>query len=198
MRIGILGGTFNPIHRGHIELSTKVYEKFSLDKILFMINKIPPHKDMVLNETDRLNLLKLSLRDYKHFSIEECELKKGGISYTYESLRYLKEIYKEDEIYLIIGSDSFINFHTWKNIESILKDASLIVYMRSYEDIAKCEELKEYYKKVYNGDINLLYDKIIDISSSLIRENITLNKDISPYVDSLVYSYIKDKNLYRR
>ena len=123
MKFGIFGGTFNPIHNGHINIALKIYDKFSLDKILFMPNKIPPHKNIknVLDEKIRLDMINIAIKNYEFLDIEDYELKKDNISYTYESLEYLDRIYKGIELFFIIGSDSFLNFDKWQKIERIFR-----------------------------------------------------------------------------
>lgn len=117
MKIGVLGGTFNPIHNGHINIANKIYNEFKLEKVLFLLNKIPPHKNYIelLSDHVRLEMLRKAIKDYVYFDIEYYELKKDSISYTYESLEYLKNHFGYNELFFIIGSDNLINFESWRN-----------------------------------------------------------------------------------
>ncbi len=102
MKIGVLGGTFNPIHNGHINIANKIYNEFKLEKVLFLLNKIPPHKNYIelLSDHVRLEMLRKAIKDYVYFDIEYYELKKDSISYTYESLEYLKNHFGYNELFL--------------------------------------------------------------------------------------------------
>lgn len=198
MKIGILGGTFNPIHNGHIEIALKIQQKLGLYKVLFMPNKNPPHKDISFLEQDynRVNMIKLAINNYNCFSIEEYELGKDSISYTCDSLEYLQCYYRDDELYFIVGSDSFLDFNKWKNIYKIFKTSSIVVYLR--EDFHK--ELvffqKKNYEKLFNSKIHIFIDDIIKISSTDIRKKILNMEDIGEFLDSKVINYIKENNLY--
>lgn len=199
MKFGIFGGTFNPIHNGHINIALKIYDKFSLDKILFMPNKIPPHKNIknVLDEKIRLDMINIAIKNYEFLDIEDYELKKDNISYTYESLEYLDRIYKGIELFFIIGSDSFLNFDKWQKIERIFRSSNIVVYLRDEAHKDRIIKIKERYEELYKGKIYLFFDKIIDISSTEIREKISNGDDISNLVPKCVYEYIISKGLYR-
>lgn len=199
MRIGILGGTFNPIHNGHISIALKVCEKFSLDKVLFMPNKIPPHKNSkdILNEDIRLEMINRAICDYSSLGVEEYELNKDTTSYTYESLEYLDRNYKGSELFFIIGSDSFLDFEKWQKINRVFRSATIIVYLREEKHKEEIFKLRDYYKEIYSGSIEIFLDKIIDVSSTEIRNKILNNEDISSLVPESVYDFIKSKNLYR-
>lgn len=199
MKIGILGGTFNPIHNGHLNLAFKIYKFLSLDKVLFMPNKIPPHKNLknVLNENIRTDMIRIAIKNYVFFDIEDYEIKKSGISYTYESLQYLFKLYKNSELFFIIGSDSFIDFHKWKKIEEIFKVSNIVVYLREDSHKHLMVETREKYKKIYNGNIFLYFDKIINISSTDIRNKLFNREDVSNLIPKDVYDYIISNGFYK-
>lgn len=199
MKIGIFGGTFNPIHKGHIDIMKKIYNKMFLDKVLIMPNKIPPHKDInfIVNEKHRELMVRKAIMEYDFLEFEDYELKKNDVSYTYESLLYLNEVYKEDQLFFIIGSDSFVNFYKWKNINMIFENASIVVYLRKEEHKEYVSEIKEKYEKLYKGKIHLIFDNIIDISSTEIRNKILKGEDVKNLVPKYVYEYIISKKLYR-
>lgn len=201
MKFGILGGTFNPIHNGHITVALKVCEVLKLDKVFLMPNKIPPHKnvDEILSEESRLHMVKLCTQEFDVLEVEEYELGRDKISYTYESLEYLNNIYKGNELFFIIGSDSFINFYKWKKIDKIFKNANIVVYLREKSDEEYLTEVKKHYEKIYNAKIFLFtFKNTIGISSTKIRDKVLKGEDISNLVPKCVNEYIIFKNLYKR
>lgn len=200
MRIGIIGGTFNPIHNGHIDIALRILELFFLDKILFMPNNIPPHKNIeeLLDKFIRLEMINISIDGYANLEVEEFELNQNKISYTYESLEYLKKIYDKDELFFIMGSDEFLNFDKWKNIDRIFKNVSIIVYLRNDFDRDEIVKLKSKYEMLYDGKIFLFFGKIIKISSTDIRAKLIDGNDVSNLIPKPLYDYIILKNLYRR
>ena len=129
MRIGILGGTFNPIHLGHIELARTAYRELNLDKVWFMPSKNPPHKDndSIASETDRVNMINLAIQDYDYFEVSDIELKREGITYTSDTLEYLQEKYSEDTFYFIIGADSLINIEKWHRPDMLFRLTTFVV-----------------------------------------------------------------------
>lgn len=198
MKFGILGGTFNPIHNGHIAIALKIYEFLSLDKVLFMPNKIPPHKDTkyILNEKIRFDMVSIAVKEYGFFDIEEYELKKDNTSYTYESLEYLDRAYKGNQLFFIIGSDSFINFNKWQKIERIFRSCNVVVYLRDESHRELIINIKAHYEKIYKAKIFLFFDNVINISSTKVREKISNKEDVSNLIPKSVYEYITSKNLY--
>lgn len=198
MKIGVLGGTFNPIHNGHINIANKIYNEFKLEKVLFLLNKIPPHKNYkgILSDDIRLEMLRKAIKDYRYFDIEYYELKKDSISYTYESLEYLKNYFRDSELFFIIGSDNFINFESWKGIDKIFKSAVIVVYLRLDVHLDHVLNLKRYYENIYNADIRIFSGGIINLSSTDIREKIIKNENIFGLVPDDVYDYIISEKLY--
>lgn len=199
LKIGILGGTFNPIHNGHLNIAFKIYKFLSLDKVLFMPNKIPPHKNLknVLNENIRLDMINIAIKNYNFFEVEKYELKKFGVSYTYESLKYLSGLYKNSELFFIIGSDSFISFDKWKEIGEIFKISNIVVYLREDHHRDLIIKIREKYRKLYNGNIFFCFDKIVDISSTDIREKLFNGVDVSNLVPESLYEYIILNGFYK-
>ncbi len=198
MRIGILGGTFNPIHNGHINIALNIREFLRLDRVFFMPNKIPPHKnnEEILSEENRLHMLNLALKDYVYFDVEKFELGKNGISYTYESLEYLREIYRGSKLFFIIGSDSFMDFHKWKEIKKIFNSSNIVVYLRKESHRENIIKLKEKYEKLYKGKIYLYFGDIIMVSSTEIRKRVLSGEKINHLVPKNVEEYILLNNLY--
>ena len=184
-RVGILGGTFNPPHIGHIILAQEVLDKLSLDRVLFVPTNIPPHKNASLIEAKhRLKMVRLSIEGNKKFSLLDWEIKRGGVSYTVDTLRELRNNFSSYEFYLIIGSDLAKDFNTWKDYQEIMKIAKVVVGKRKkfpWEDNRKFIP------------IDILE---IDISSSLIREWIKKGWCVRYLLPPKVFNYIVRRKLY--
>lgn len=197
MKVGILGGTFNPIHSGHINIASHSYSLFGLDKIILIPTNIPPHKTSndLVSGVDRLNMCRLAVRELDYAYVSDVELRRDGPSRTLDTLIYLTETYPEDEFYLIIGSDMFLTFDQWYKFKEILKMVSLCVFCRSSRDRETIEEKKQYFKdlgaSIYIGDVPM-----IEISSTELRQVLIRNEDASVYLHKDVLKYIDAVNLY--
>lgn len=127
-RIGIYGGSFDPVHKGHLNLAKTAIESFSLDEIVFVPAKISPFKQEkkdVASARDRMSMLQLALENEKHMSISDYELKSDGVSYTVYTMRYMKKLYKNDDIVLLMGSDGLMSFQRWYCWQEIMSMAEL-------------------------------------------------------------------------
>jgi nicotinate-nucleotide adenylyltransferase len=188
--VGIFGGTFDPVHHGHLITARSVYEQRGLEKIIFIPAFISPHKlDKPQSSTsDRYNILITAIDGIPYFEASDIEIKKKEISYTIETIIELKKIYKSIE--LIIGYDNLLNFGTWKNPDEILENVTLIVLNRKVEE----EQPKT---KFYNKAI-FLNTPLIEISSTDIRKRVSEGLDINYLVPQKVMEYIYDFNLYKR
>jgi nicotinate-nucleotide adenylyltransferase len=132
VKICLFGGTFDPPHIGHLLIAQTICEAESFDKILFIPVNIPPHKSVNTLLEDRLNMLKIAIDDNPNFEISEIEIKRGGVSYTIDTIRTIKKQYNisSNKISYLIGSDSLLNFHNWKDPEKILEECQIIVAIR--------------------------------------------------------------------
>lgn len=185
MKIGILGGSFNPPHIGHLILAEYVRDYLELDKVLFIPCSSPPHKpnqDMPKGDT-RLKMLNLALRNKKNFEISNIEVNKGGVSYTIDTVRELRKRWIKEEIFFIIGSDLYKEFHTWKSPKEIRQTVNLVVVIRN--DLADKDD-----------DCVFVNIPRIEISSSLIRERIRMGRSIKYMVPPRVERYIYKSRLY--
>ena len=198
MKIGVFGGTFNPIHNGHIKLLKLYYKELGLDKIIVIPTNIPPHKaaENVADSIDRLNMLNLAFCEFPYVEISDIELKMSGKSYTVNTLTELKKLYPEDELYLIVGGDMFLCFETWKDYEKILSMCTLCSAPR---EIGEYTALKECQKKLDpNKSSTILLDsEVLVLSSSEIREKIKTNSDLDKLIPQKVLEYINQKGLYK-
>lgn len=200
-KIGILGGTFDPIHNGHIKMAEYSLTDFELNEIWIMPSYNPPHKN--INEytpyCDRLEMIKLLINNKQNITISEIEKElydnhKLEITSTNEVLNLIKNKYKDIIFYFIMGNDSIINIKTWINYKDLLKNNNIIVYKRNKEvDYNYIEHLN----KMYNNNI-IVSDRIItNISSTELRDSIKNNIDVSKYMNLDLIKYINDKKLYK-
>jgi nicotinate-nucleotide adenylyltransferase len=132
VKICLFGGTFDPPHIGHLLIAQTICEAESFDKILFIPVNIPPHKSVNTPLEDRLNMLEIAIDDNPNFEISDIEIKRGGVSYTIDTIRTIKKQYNisSNKISYLIGSDSLLNFHNWKDPEKILEECQIIVAIR--------------------------------------------------------------------
>jgi nicotinate-nucleotide adenylyltransferase len=188
--IGIFGGTFDPIHLGHLITAQAVCEIRNLDKIIFIPAFISPHKTDLrpLSGLHRLNMIKLSIEGINYFDLSDIEIKNENISYSVDTLRQLKKKYKKIE--LIIGYDNIFDFKTWKEPDEILKLAKLVVLKRR-------AAIEPDYKDKYFKAALFVETPTIEISSSQIRRRISENLPINFLVPEKVNKYILDNHLYK-
>ena len=200
-KIGIFGGTFNPIHLGHIRLGQLVLDEIKLDKILYIPDNTPPHKsdrNLACGE-DRLNMINISLKDHDDMESSDIELKREGKSYTFETLLELKNLYPNDELYLITGADMFLTLDKWREPETIFKTANIIGVPRVKSDFEKMEEYAEKVIKPMGAKVFMLSQTVFDTASSTyVRENIDDYQKIKDMITPEVYRYITEKGLYRK
>ncbi len=197
-KVGIMGGTFNPIHNAHLILAEQAYYQFGLDQVLFMPTKNPPHKRKQDLESDehRKNMILEAIKGNPKFELSTLEMDREGTTYTAETLKILHQLEKNTEYFFILGGDSLMEIETWRTPKEIFSLATIVASGRngwSEEEIKdQCEMLKE----KYHGDIQLLNVPIIEISSKLIRNRCEKMEPIRYYVPETVFSYIKEHGLY--
>lgn len=197
-RIGIMGGTFNPIHMAHLILAERAYEQLQLDEVVFMPSKKPPHKlgETIVEDSHRAHMVKLAIKDNPHFRLSTLELEREGITYTVDTLRELKKLYPDDLFFFIIGGDSLLSFEHWREPREILGLTHLVATGR--DNLAKQEILDkiDYLQVTMNGSIHYLQVPNMDLSSSYIRKLRNLNMSITYYVPKEVEEYILEEKLY--
>lgn len=188
MKIGILGGTFNPVHIGHLILAEEAREKLGLDKIIFVPTALPPHKDNlnIAPASDRLKMLELAVASNKFFSVSDSEIKRQGRSYTIDTLKEFKAKYSQDELYFIIGSDLLKYLSEWKDLSQILAMVEFVVATRPGYAL---EQIPPY--------IKTLAIRAVDVSGFEVRQCVAQNKSFGYLVTDKVFDYIKTKNLYK-
>lgn len=194
-KVGIMGGTFNPIHNGHITLAEAAYRSFSLDKIIFMPSGKSYMKQHVLDNEKRVAMVARAIEAIPHFELSTIEVERPGNTYTSETLQHLTRQNPDVQYYFIMGADSLFHIESWKNPEVIFSLATLICMMRddyNMDDIRK--KGAELTKK--GADILFLNVPKIDISSTDIRNRVRLHQSISDFVPEKVENYILQEHLY--
>ncbi|MBE0573012.1 MAG: nicotinate (nicotinamide) nucleotide adenylyltransferase [Ignavibacteriaceae bacterium] len=188
-KVGIFGGTFDPIHMGHLITAQSVKELRNLEKIIFIPAFISPHKSDAKTSSpeDRLNMIKLAIEAIPFFEYSDMEVKKGGISYSVDTLIELKKQYSELEF--IIGYDNIFTFHTWKKPDEILKLAKIIVLKRRSSHPPEFED-KYYHQAIF------VETRGIEISATDIRERVKNGLPINFLVPPDVMEYIYKQKLY--
>jgi nicotinate-nucleotide adenylyltransferase len=198
MKIGLMGGTFNPIHLGHLLISEYIRTNFPLDKIIFIPSGNPPHKeyDDIVSSQHRLNMVVLATQENPYFEVSKNEIERQGKSYTVDTLMEFKDIYPNDELYFIIGEDSLYNLRNWKDPEKLFCIINFIVIGRNnLEDKNMLTKISELNVK-YGATIHYIDGPIIQISSTDIRNNIKNFQSIKYLVPETVEKYIIDNKLY--
>ena len=190
MKVGVFGGTFDPVHYGHLITAVAVKEIRNLDKIIFIPNFIAPHKidRSSSSPIHRIEMLKKAIKGIPWFDYSDFEVKKEGVSYTIDTLKFLKNTY--DDIELIIGYDNLLEFSTWKNPKEILKMIKLVVLKRKVQN----EPVKKD-KFYYSSEI--IETPTIEISATDIRTRVRNNLPINFLVPDTVMEYINHFNLYK-
>lgn len=192
MKIGLFGGTFDPIHNGHLKIAGIVQQKLGLDKVIFIPAGILPHKAQSLaTAKDRLSMVKLSLRNKKKFTVIAYETTKKSPSYSIETVWYLKrKLSRQAKFFFIIGADAFGEIRTWRRWQELLKLCHFVVINRPGYKIALPN--KQAATKVI-----VLRITGIHLAATAIRKQIAKNKNISKLVPKAVYAYIKKHKLYK-
>ncbi|MFA5095910.1 MAG: nicotinate-nucleotide adenylyltransferase [Candidatus Omnitrophota bacterium] len=188
MRIGILGGTFNPVHSGHLILAEEAREKLGLERIIFVPANLPPHKENsdIAPAAIRLRMLKLAVKGNRYFDVSDAEARRKGRSYTIDTIREFKSRYPQDELYFIIGSDLLKYIEAWKDLAEINKMVKFIAATRPGYPL---EKIPAY--------IQTLGIRAVDISGFEVRRCIKEDKSFRYLVPEAVFNFINKKGLYK-
>lgn len=197
-KIGIFGGTFNPIHKGHIELANYCKKEIGLDKVILVPTYTPPHKnsDNLASADDRLNMCKIASAKFQDFEVSDIEIKRKGASYTYLTLEYLKDKFINDTLYLLMGADMFLTLDSWKNPKQIFRCAKIVAIPRDDESYTKLVNYYENTIKPMGADAVILKSSVISVSSTKIRNNLK-EQVTNNLLDNDVLNYIKNNKLYQ-
>ncbi|KXB59011.1 nicotinate-nucleotide adenylyltransferase [Gemelliphila asaccharolytica] len=195
MKILLFGGSFDPIHIGHIEAAKKAIEKLNIDKVIFIPTNQTPLKsnNLVASNNDRYNMILRSIKDNKKLDVSDYEIKKQDVSYTYNTVKHFKQIYKGDDLYFLIGTDRVKDLEKWYNIDKLKNLITFIFVPRNNENLEEIIAKNDFLKKINYVILEL---PIIKISSSYIREKLKKNKNIDDLIDKNCAKYIEELNLY--
>lgn len=201
VRKAIFGGTFDPIHKGHINVAYDALNIFNLDKVIFVPAGNPPHK-LGIDKTDsniRYKMVNMAISKEKDFEVSDYEIKNNDISYTYKTLRYFNELEPLTEWYFITGEDCFSYLEKWKNIEEVFNRCKFVVFRRQeFKNKSEIIHKRENILKKYTDKILFIDKPILNISSTKIRKCVRENKEIYDYVPMEVYDFIAQNNLYKK
>ena len=185
-RIGILGGTFNPPHIGHLMMANETLNALSLDEIRFMPNGIPPHKavTMPVSDKERLNMLEIATAPYPKFTVEPYEINKGGISYTAITMRALKKREPDTSFYFIMGGDMIESLHTWHDIGTLNQLVTFVGFARPHTQA----------QTIYN--VQMIDAPQFDISSTMLRQRFKEGRTVQFLIPEAVAKYVREQGLY--
>ena len=216
MRVGLFGGTFNPVHLGHIQVAKEIKKKHDLDQLYLIPSAIPPHKKKqgIADAQDRLNMIRLAVSNMDGFLVSDVELARSGPSYTIDTINHFRDAFPEStKIYLILGMDAFLEIDTWMSYDKLFQRLPLIIMSRPGTEHITIEQLTTYIQdklsKDYrfqknknrfvhhtNQSINFVTVTPYDISSSKIRKLIVQKKPVLDLIPEKIERYIKEKGLY--
>lgn len=209
-RIGIIGGSFNPVHLGHIYAAKFAKRKLGLNEIWFIPVFLPPHKskELFVSSYHRFSMLSLATQNYPYFKILTTEIETSEVCYTIDTIKKLMKIANSDDLlFFILGNEAFIEIQTWKSYQELIKLINFVILQRSKEKQALLFELPEFIVERYassleeflnNKDKNIiiLKGKMLDISSSMIRDKLQKGEDVDRCLAKAVSNYIKKYHLY--
>ena len=197
-RIGIYGGTFNPPHIGHIQAAKQAVTALGLSKLLLLPDRTPPHKRLPEGSAtpeQRLAMLRIAASDCPEMEVSDLELRREGVSYTYETTAQLKAQFPNAELVLLMGTDMFLSFRTWKNPEIILQNASLGVFYRGEKGEAAAIEVKKAEMEQLGHTVYLVKNEVIQISSTQMRRLLAF-RCAGHFLPEGVLDYIRENRLY--
>lgn len=199
MKIGIMGGTFDPIHNGHLMLGEYARDLFELDVIWFMPNGNPPHKinDAIESQTKhRVEMVRRAIVGKKGFELQLYEVERKEVNYSYLTMEHFKEIYPEDEFYFIIGADSLFSLERWVHPEKLVKTCIILAAYRDGKNTNEMEEQITFLNQKMDADIRLLKTPNMDISSTDIRHRLKNGLSVDNMIPASVLEYIQEHHLF--
>lgn len=198
-KIGILGGTFNPIHTGHLRLAEYARDEFDLDEVWLMPTGCSYLKDAdtIVSAEHRLRMSQLAVTNYPRMKISDIEIVRQGNTYTYETLESLKEQYPDTELYFIQGADCLFTIEKWRHPERIFAACTILAAVRNATSMEAMEAQRNHLEQKWGAKVRLLNMPEIQISSTEIRNRLKQEKSVQGMLPVEVFSYIKEKGLYR-
>jgi nicotinate-nucleotide adenylyltransferase len=196
MKIGIMGGTFNPIHNAHLIIAQLAAEQYKLDRVWFMTSGNPPHKTGHTMPDARVRhaMTELAIQHNGIFEACDYEVSRKEYSYTAHTFETFKNLYPEHEFYFIVGADSLCMLHSWYKPQTIAKLCTFLVFPRIGYNL---ESAAEKVREKFSAKVYLVDAPVMEISSSMIRSRITEKKCVKYFIPDAVLKYIEDNNLYK-
>ncbi|MEI7884269.1 MAG: nicotinate-nucleotide adenylyltransferase [Clostridia bacterium] len=199
-KIGVMGGTFDPIHLGHLVLAESVRESLELQEVIFVPTALPPHKELIniTNSKHRYEMVKNAIATNPFFSITDFEIQHEDISYTIDTIKHLMEKNNyEVDLFFITGADALMQILTWRDIEELLVLCNFVAATRPGTNISELKTFMSSLPMCFQEKIQLLVMPALDISSTLIRQRINKGKSIKYLVTAEVEEYIYEHELYQ-
>ncbi len=197
MKLGIMGGTFDPIHLGHLHVGHAALEEGGLDSVLFLPDGDPPHKNPDTPAEKRLDMVRIAIQDEPRFLASDMEIKRKGRTYTVDTLLALKQDMPGRELVYLIGSDTLFLFPTWRTAEKVAQLCTMLVVMRQGDEEAAVRAEQARLWGIYGLESHLLTSRGLPISSSQVREALLKGESIDALVPPGVATYIKKQGLYQ-
>lgn len=196
MKLGIMGGTFDPIHRGHLRIARAAMRELDLDRVVFLPDGDPPHKTPAAPGEDRLAMVRAAAARDARFEVSDLELRRGGRTYTVDTLLLLREQRNGAELVYLVGSDTLLLFHTWKEPARVAELCELCAALRPGDSLRAVRQAQEFCLRAYGLRSRLLHFRGPDISSSAVRDACAEGKPIGALVPRAVEAYIRNRRLY--
>lgn len=197
-KYGIFGGSFNPIHYGHLMICEYIKEEMGLDKVIFIPTGNPPHKDLGVSAEDRYEMVRLAISPNPDFEISDIETTRVNLSYTVDTIRELKKIYKEEKLYFLIGLDSLFQLKTWKKIGYLSQEIEFVVALRpGYINKEEIDNEIDFLRENFGTKINLIKTPLYEISSTDLRDRIHQGKSLRYLIPKKVLDYIEESGFYK-
>lgn len=197
-KYGIFGGSFNPIHYGHLMICEYIKEEMGLDKVIFIPTGNPPHKELELSAEDRYEMVRLAISPNPDFEISDIETTRVKKSYTVDTIRELKKIYKEKKLYFLIGLDSLFQLKTWMKIGDLSQEIEFVVALRpGYLDREEINKEIDFLRENFGTKINLIKTPLYEISSTDLRDRIREGKSLRYLIPKKVLDYIEESGFYK-
>ena len=197
-KYGIFGGSFNPIHYGHLMICEYIKEEMGLDKVIFIPTGNPPHKELELSAKDRYEMVRLAISPNPDFEISDIETTRDKMSYTVDTIRELKKIYREEKLYFLIGLDSLFQLKTWMKIGDLSQEIEFVVALRpGYLDKDEINKEIDFLRENFGTKINLIKTPLYEISSTDLRDRIREGKSLRYLIPKKVLDYIEESGFYK-
>ncbi len=198
-RLMIIGGTFNPIHNGHLKAAVELEKMYHPDRLVFVPTGTPPHKRMGQNYVPgemRLEMTRQALADFHNYRVSDVEVLRGGKSYTIDTLEHVRARWPGYHIYLVMGSDMLLTFEQWHRFREIFLLCTIVAASREKAGRQVLEQVAQRYREQYGADIDVVDVDPVEVSSTQVRDMLRAGKDVSHLIPPGALRYIKEHGLY--